>query len=192
MQTSLYRGLLLAALGVAGVSEVMAHTGVGTNHSFIDGMLHPFLGADHLLVLLGVGVWGVRLGRRAFWQLPLTFMLALTFGAGYAVLGFALPWAELAVALTVFALGLLLIREHDVALPIAFLFASVSGGVHGYVHLQEVSGSVALLDYGAGLAIGNVALLGVGVCSGKHLYRSMYAGFGWLCAGLGAVGLLSL
>ena len=60
--------LLLTALPLA----AFAHTGHG-DHGFIDGLTHPFLGLDHLLAMLLVGVWSVlhsKTARRSGWRQP--------------------------------------------------------------------------------------------------------------------------
>ena len=43
-----------------------AHTGIGAVHSLLDGLLHPLIGVDHLLVMLAIGLWAAMRGGRAF------------------------------------------------------------------------------------------------------------------------------
>ena len=44
-----------------------AHTGIGSVHGLIDGLLHPIIGVDHLLVMLAIGLWASMRGGRALW-----------------------------------------------------------------------------------------------------------------------------
>ena len=70
---------LLAAALLALPLAALAHTGQG-EHGFLDGFAHPFLGADHLLAMLVVGVWSM-LHARQVWLAPLVFVTLLTIGA---------------------------------------------------------------------------------------------------------------
>ena len=57
--------LICVALTGALVSPALAHTGVGQTNSFASGIAHPLSGADHLLAMVAVGLWGVLRGGRA-------------------------------------------------------------------------------------------------------------------------------
>lgn len=58
-------------------------TGAGAVHGFVDGLLHPLLGVDHLLVMLAIGLWAAMRGGRALWLLPMTFLTAMGAGRVY-------------------------------------------------------------------------------------------------------------
>jgi urease accessory protein len=66
------------ALAVAMVvPAAQAHIGShGTG--FGAGMAHPFIGLDHLLAMVAVGIWAALLGGRALWQVLLAAMCALS------------------------------------------------------------------------------------------------------------------
>ncbi|HEY0060604.1 MAG TPA: HupE/UreJ family protein, partial [Telluria sp.] len=49
-----------------------AHSGHGPELGFAAGLAHPFTGLDHLLAMLGVGMWSRRQGQPL--SLPLTFL----------------------------------------------------------------------------------------------------------------------
>src|SRR5436853_2374338 len=53
--------------------RVLAHPG-HVGHDFQSGWQHPFGGMDHLLAMIAVGLLAVRLGGRALWMIPATFM----------------------------------------------------------------------------------------------------------------------
>lgn len=62
--------------------------GVHTHDAgLIAGMLHPFSGLDHLLVLIAVWLWATQQGGRALWALPLSFAGAMAIGAVLGMTG---------------------------------------------------------------------------------------------------------
>jgi hypothetical protein len=64
-----------------------AHTGAGAVHGFGDGLLHPLMGVDHVLVMLAIGLWAALRGGRALWLLPVSFLLMMAAGAGLWLAG---------------------------------------------------------------------------------------------------------
>jgi hypothetical protein len=54
--------ICIVLIGVL-VSPVLAHTGVGPTNSFVSGIANPLYGADHILVMTAVGLWGVLAGE---------------------------------------------------------------------------------------------------------------------------------
>ena len=79
------------------VSPVLAHTGVGPTNSFASGIAHPLYGADHILAMLAVGVWGVFAGGRAVWVWPMSFVAAMLAGFAAATFGLQMPFVEPAI-----------------------------------------------------------------------------------------------
>ena len=57
-----------------------AHIGVGVTSGWAHGVLHPFLGLDHLCAMLAVGLWARQMGGRALWTIPLTFVTVMALG----------------------------------------------------------------------------------------------------------------
>ena len=51
-----------------------AHVGVGDTNGFVHGVSHPLSGLDHILAMVAVGLFATRLGGRALWLVPLTFV----------------------------------------------------------------------------------------------------------------------
>ncbi len=77
----LHRSHLAAAALLALPLAAFAHTGHG-DHTFVDGFTHPFLGLDHLLAMLMVGVWSVLHARsNKVWLAPAAFVSLLAVGA---------------------------------------------------------------------------------------------------------------
>src|SRR5258708_6806547 len=88
---------LLSSLAVTSVAE--AHITQGPIGGFGSGLQHPFSGADHLLAMLAVGIWGAQMGGRRVWSLPVTFPLVMTLGGVLGMAGVPLSHVELGIAL---------------------------------------------------------------------------------------------
>jgi urease accessory protein len=86
-----------------------AHTGHGVAHDFRAGLLHPLLGIDHILVMIGVGLWAGWLGGVARAWLPAVFLASMAAGAALPYAGIALQGPEIAVAASVLAIGAILL-----------------------------------------------------------------------------------
>jgi len=164
-----------------------AHTGAGAVHHFVDGVLHPLQGADHLLVMIAIGLCAAMMGGRALWLLPGIFLAMMMAGAGLHVAGLTIHSAETWVALSVLASGLMVWRQRQ--LPIAFagsLVALFALG-HGYVHAVEAGSS--LTSYAAGFLLTTALLHGVGIglglLSGVRL-KIIRVVFAMLCTVVGA------
>jgi urease accessory protein len=70
--------LILICIGAIGalVSPALAHTGLSQTNSFASGML-ILTGADHVLAMVAVGVWGVLATGRAIWVWPMAFVTTM-------------------------------------------------------------------------------------------------------------------
>jgi len=90
-------------------SGASAHAGGAAAGGLAAGLLHPLLGPDHLLALLAVGIWAASVGGRTAWLAPALFLACMAGAAGLSAGGVALPGVEGALAVSVLALGLLLI-----------------------------------------------------------------------------------
>src|SRR5215470_20257904 len=106
---------ILMALALTGVlvSPALAHTGVGQANSFASGIAHPLSGADHILAIISLGLWGALAGGRAMWIWPTTFLAAMLAGFAAGSLGVPMPLVEPVISLSVVTLGLFVALEHD-------------------------------------------------------------------------------
>src|SRR5262245_2820786 len=103
--------------------------------SFVSGFAHPLHGADHLVALPAVGIWGALAGGRAIRVWPIAFVATMLAGFATAVAGITIPLAEPAIVLSIIVLGLLVAfaAEAPVRLGAAIigLLAVFSRPVHG-------------------------------------------------------------
>jgi urease accessory protein len=144
--------LLIAVIGAAGTA--LAHPGHGEHPgSFAAGLAHPWMGADHLLAMLAVGLWAARLGGKAVWGVPLAFMAAMGMGALLAFGGLAVPFVEPLIAASVLILGLLLAANLALPRVIPFLMAGGFAVLHGMAHGAEAPASALHLEYMTGFLL---------------------------------------
>ena len=132
----------------------------------VQGFAHPFLGVDHLLAMLIVGVWAVRTAR-AVWLLPSVFVLSMGIGALLAPL--PLPYVDPMIGLSALVFGLPAVLAERLPLPVGGALVALFALFHGHAHFTEMPagspigfaagmlGATALLHL-AGIAIGRVVL----------------------------------
>lgn len=169
-----------------------AHPGHGEIMSLAQGMAHPLTGLDHVLAMLSVGFLASRLGGRALWALPASFVSMMLVGAGLAASGVALPFVESAIALSVVVLGIAVAMTTRLNAGIAVAVAAAFAVFHGFAHGSEIPLQVQGLVYGAGFVAATAALHGAGLAAGLLLrlpVRAAQAG-GLAMAAVGA-GLLA-
>lgn len=166
--------LLLAALPAS------AHTGLHLGSGFASGLAHPFLGLDHLLAMVMVGMWAAQQGSA--WQRllpPLVFVSAMAVGGFLGEAGIALPQVETGIAVSVLGLGLLTafaVRlPWGAGVPLIALFALF----HGHAHGAEMP-AVALWSYLPGFILATASLHALGYAGASALPQGRWtrtAGF---------------
>jgi urease accessory protein len=161
--------LFFSLLGLIASGAVSAHVGVHPDGGFAAGLAHPFMGLDHLLAMVAVGMWAAQRGGRYLLLLPATFVATMAAGAVAGTYGLPLPQVEGMVALSVLVLGLLVALALNTrwALPVSLvaLFALFHGHAHG-TEMPELS---APWLYFAGFTIATAALHAIGVATGVTL-----------------------
>ena len=158
-----FRTIRLAALLAAVASPVLAHSGHEAS-----GFAHPFTGLDHLLAMVGVGLWASQLAVKrpaAAYLVPVSFILMMLVGAAAGFAGIKLPLTEAVIVASVLILGALIIAA--VRLPSAAAMAVVGlfAVFHGYAHAIEAptSGtSLYILGFVAATALLHAAGFGLG------------------------------
>jgi urease accessory protein len=181
-------------------SMTYAHPGHETGISFMSGILHPFSGLDHLLVILLVGFWSAFVLTQ-IWVGPLAFLLGMMMGVFAGMLGAPLQFFEFGIATSVIGIGTLLLTKKQYSTKWILALLAMFGVFHGFAHAQLFS--QAHLDFtlvaqdmaGLVLATGALHLAGgllVGALKQKTKLFAKGAGIVSLIYGLGLVGQLSL
>src|SRR4051812_16135855 len=76
-----------------------AHVGVSSPSGLMNGFLHPLTGLDHILAMLAVGMFAAKLGGKALWLVPLSFISFMVLGGSLAIEGIAVPFVETGIAI---------------------------------------------------------------------------------------------
>lgn len=169
-------GLFVIALACSTASAHPFHGDAsdhGAAHGFLSGFAHPWLGLDHLLAMVAVGLLGVQLGGRALWMLPLAFVGGMILGGAAGIRGGTLPLVEVGIALSVVLLGLALALGRQHALLTAALAIAGCGLFHGHAHGTELAASAigSLALHAAGLLAATLLLHLAGITAGLALAR---------------------
>jgi urease accessory protein len=158
------------ALGMPLVAQ--AHPGHELHAGFMEGVMHPLTGWDHLAVLLCLGV--LVAGRGAGLALQAGALLAVSL-AGGAALGMAYPQAafvEPAILATVIvSAALLFLRSRLERKGLLWLCLGFTL-VHGMAHGQEAPAG-NLSAYFAGFTFAGTAVFTLGVLLAQVLFRAV-------------------
>ena len=162
---------LIASCGAA--SPALAHFDPVGHGSFMAGFSHPFFGADHVLAMVGVGLWAFLVGGRAIWAIPLAFVAMMTAGFVAARAGIGLPFVEPAIAASVVVLGLLALLALRVPTPVGMAVVGVFALFHGHAHGGEIGAATSqpfLIGFVLATAALHAAGIGIGL-AGNALSR---------------------
>ncbi|MDP9142403.1 MAG: HupE/UreJ family protein [Pseudomonadota bacterium] len=163
---------LLAVLCLPLIAEAHpGHAGLALR----DGFAHPWLGLDHLLAMLAVGLWARQMRRApsdsgersSLLILPALFIAAVAAGAiaGQKIGGSGM--VETLIATSLIALGALLAAARRVSRAAAIALLVPMGLVHGWAHGAEMPADAPMLPFFAGFlsATALLHLCGIGVAS---------------------------
>lgn len=175
---------LLAYVTILPVAE--AHTFGSQGAGLMAGLTHPFVGLDHLLAMIAVGIWAGQLGGRAVWLIPLTFVSVMAAAASLASFGLLLPLIEPAIACSVLVLGLLIAGSVRLPTSLGALLVGLFAVFHGYAHGLELPQAASPILYGAGFVLATALLHGLGIGfarkSLQHKMLQRIAGYSLIAA----------
>lgn len=165
---------LVAALLAIGASAAQAHTGHPLDSAGA-GALHPLTGLDHLLAMLGVGIWAAHIGasgeRRAIWRVPASFVVVMALGAIIGLTGATLPLAEAGIVGSVVLIGLLIASTPRLPLWAPMAVVALFAFCHGFAHGAEMPTASSALAYGAGFVTATIGLHVAGIAIGRLAHR---------------------
>jgi len=156
----------LASVLVVLTGPAFAHIGHGHAGGFVHGFMHPVGGLDHVLVMVAVGLYAVRLGGCALWLMPATFIAVMAFGGLLGTFRIADPFFEIGVAMSVVVLGLAVALRVNLPKITAIAVVGLIAIFHGYAHGAEMPGDVSGPAYAAGFMLATVLLHGAGIALG--------------------------
>ena len=162
---------LLSLSALLGFPCVVSAHSVHETASFMNGFLHPLTGIDHLLVILAIGFLAARSTSRVRWQLPVSFAAFMLIGLLMGTILYRPPFIELAIAVSVLAMGLVILLNTQINRLWQFILTTVFALLHGFVHGQELilsdKGSFAIF----GMLVTTGLLLTVGLYLGSYKNR---------------------
>lgn len=189
--------IILAAAGLL-AEPALAHHVMGGKMpvTFTDGLLsglgHPIIGLDHFAAVVAVGC--LAAAHRAGGLLALGFVLAMMAGVAVHLYGATLPGAEILVALSVIALGCILLTYRQMSAAAALSLFAVVGLLHGYALGESIYGAeqTPLAAYLMGLAAiqGVIALTSLRIA--QFLTQSDAVRLRMVGAGIAGIGLAVL
>jgi urease accessory protein len=156
---------MMAAIALSAVPAA-AHTGTGLAGGFVSGFMHPLSGADHLLAMVAVGLWGAFLGRPLVYVLPIVFPAMMVAGAIVGMFGVPLPPVEIGIACSVFVLGSCTALAIKAPIWIASLLVATFAIFHGYAHGRELPSAADPVGYSTGFVFATGSLHVAGICLG--------------------------
>ncbi|MGZ4970435.1 MAG: HupE/UreJ family protein [Methylobacter sp.] len=163
------RILLISGL-IAFSQAASAHTGLLPTGGFSHGFQHPFLGLDHFLVMLGLGLWASSQSRRLAKQAIGVFLLFMSVGALLGLAGVGFAYVETAILVSLLSVGVALSfgtarLSKSIILTSIAAFAAMHGLAHGsempvdasaYAYIAGIISGTAVLHF-SGLALGLIA-----------------------------------
>ena len=159
--------LLRTVLGLVAAmpTTVLAHPGFDHAHDLLHGLAHPFTGLDHVLAMVAVGFVAARLGGRALWAVPVSFVATMAVAGAIGMRGIVLPGLETGIALSVVVLGALVSLRVRLPVCVAAATVAVFAVFHGYSHGLELGGARSGIAFGLGFtaATAMLHLTGIGV-----------------------------
>lgn len=154
--------LLLAAAGPAAAHTEARALGGG----LLAGLLHPLAGPDHVVAMVGVGLWGAFLGAPAIWVLPVVFPLVMAAGGLLGLLGVLLPGVEIGIALSALVIGALVAARARPPLMLAAVIVAAFAVFHGHAHGTELPAAASPLAYSLGFVVATGLLHLAGIAFG--------------------------
>ena len=159
--------LTLALLPTA----ALAHPAIGDAHGFMHGFAHPLNGLDHVLAMVTVGIFAWRLGGRALWLVPGTFVAVMALGGLAGMAGIGVAGVEIGVAASVIVLGAIVALGVKPPVAIAMGIVALFAVFHGHSHGTEMPLDIAGAAYAAGFMLATALLHVAGIALGMLIGR---------------------
>ena len=128
------------------------------SHGLLSGLGHPVIGLDHLAAVIAVGCLAAMQPKGAL--LAAGYVVATMVGAAAHIGEATVPNAEVFVALSVVALGLIVFRKTPLRRDVAFALFAAAGLINGYALGETIAGAerTPILAYFIGLALIQTAI----------------------------------
>lgn len=157
----------------ASASPALAHHAMGGQlpdtlaSGLLSGLGHPVIGIDHLAFVVAAGLAAAFTGHRLL--SPLAFVAATLAGCLLQVAGTALPAAEFVIALSVVAIGAVVLSGRSIGSPALLGLFALAGLFHGWAYGGSITGAeptpliaylvgFSAIQYGIVVGVGQLAV----------------------------------
>ena len=127
------------------------------SHGLLSGVGHPVLGFDHMFFVIAMGVAALFTAHR--YLTPAAYIGAMLVGCGLMYTGIALPMTETIIAISLLAMGGIVLSGRALGAGAAVAIFAGFGLFHG----SAFGGSIAGQEGGIGAAVLVGYLIGLGV-----------------------------
>jgi urease accessory protein len=127
-------------------------------HGLLSGLGHPVIGLDHLAAVIAVGCLAATQPKG--WMPAAGYVIATLAGAAAHIGEATVANAEIFVALSVVALGLIVFRKQPLRRDLTFALFAAAGLINGYALGESIAGAerTPILAYFIGLALIQTAI----------------------------------
>jgi urease accessory protein len=167
-----------------------AHPFHGKVGGMAAGLSHPFLGVDHILAMVAVGIWATQLGGKSLWVVPASFVGVMLVGGSFGMAGIRLPMAETWIAASILALGVLIAAAIRLPASASAAVVGLFALFHGHAHGAEIPAAASGIAYAIGFVAATALLHAVGIAFGLVAKQKLpapairYAGAAIVLAGI--------
>lgn len=139
---------------------------------FSSGISHPFLGLDHLLAMIAVGIIGIQIGGKAKWLVPLSFVIFMTYGVILAISGIQIPSIGTGIALSLLVFGVTIAMSKKYPLIFAVACTGLFALFHGHTHGTEMTSVTSPILFISGMIISTTLLHLTGLFIGNYAKKT--------------------
>ncbi|HLL89028.1 MAG TPA: HupE/UreJ family protein [Tepidisphaeraceae bacterium] len=182
----------ITAVVTVGLTAAIASAHPGhAAYGLSDGVAHPLTGLDHVLAMLGVGLWAWQLGGRARLAVPAAFVGAMAVGGAAQFAGGDVPLVEPGILTSVLVIGLLIAVGFKLPTIAAAAVAGAFAVCHGAAHAAEMGGGTGDASFTLGFLLATAALhvTGIGLAAAMATMKDG-AMVRWAGAAMGLVGVM--
>ncbi len=153
------RRVLSLVLMVAMPGVALAHPGHGAEQGgLVAGLTHPWMGLDHLLAMIAIGLWSLVQAPAVRSATPWLALAGMILGASLAATGVTLPGVESAIALSVLLGGILVASLARLPTSLAMGLVVAFMVFHGHAHGSEMPAGSSLVAFFIGFAISTLVI----------------------------------
>jgi urease accessory protein len=177
---------LATALTLLSAGSAYAHPGHTITGDFTAGFVHPFIGLDHILAMVAVGLLAAQSSGKSQLALPAIFVGVMALGGLVGLSAFNVPYMEQGILASVILLGAVVAFGKKLPLAASAAMVALFAIFHGAAHGVEMPADMTAAAYGVGMMIASAALHGAGITAGRFApFALRYAGAAVAFAGLG-------